>query len=213
MKRIAVLSAYASRDARVPTLDGPGGTVDGRQPAYTGVMQAMHWGTLMLLLFAYAIGWMIDSAANPADKAWLIMLHRSLGAAILLISGMRLVIRRRSRIPPLPPGLPTAQRVAARVAAIALYALLIVQPVLGLAASTLHGDRIVLFGALVLPMLLPVDRTLAHAVFQVHGALAWVFLALIGLHAAAGLYHHIVRKDHVLAAMLPGLHRMTGGTS
>jgi cytochrome b561 len=29
-------------------------------------------------------------------------------------------------------------------------------------------------------------------------------LALVGLHAAAGLYHHFVRDDGVLKRMLPG---------
>jgi cytochrome b561 len=30
-----------------------------------------------------------------------------------------------------------------------------------------------------------------------------VLLILIGLHAAAALYHHFIRRDAVLAAMLP----------
>jgi cytochrome b561 len=112
----------------------------------------------------------------------------------------------------LPAGLPVTQRLAAGGSAISLYALPIVQPLLGLAASALHGDRVILSGGLVLPRLVSADRTLAHALFQPHGAAGCVFLALIGLHAAAALHHHFVRKDHVLTAMLPGVPMVPGGS-
>jgi cytochrome b561 len=73
----------------------------------------------------------------------------------------------------------------------------------GLAASMLHG-RTMLFGDVVLRPLLPVDRALAHEVFhRVHAWTALVLLALIGLHVTAALYQHFVRKDEVLAGLLP----------
>lgn len=33
---------------------------------------------------------------------------------------------------------------------------------------------------------------------DVHSALAWVLLALIGMHIGAALFHRFVRKDNVL---------------
>lgn len=86
--------------------------------------------------------------------------------------------------------------------------MLIVQPLLGLAASLLHGDRTVLFGGVVLPVVLPEDRALAHQVFQVHDWTALVLLVLISLHATAALYHHFVGRDAVLAGLLPGVQRL-----
>jgi cytochrome b561 len=75
--------------------------------------------------------------------------------------------------------------------------------VLGLPASMLHG-RTMLFGDVVLRPLLPVDRALAHEVFhRVHAWTALVLLALMGLHVTAALYQHFVRKDEVLAGLLP----------
>lgn len=210
VKPSAVHPAAVAGAAEVRIAVGPDARAGLQQPVYSRVMQTAHWGTLTLLLCAYAIAWTIDSAASPVDKAWLIMLHRSLGIAILLVTGLRLVIRQCTRIPPLPAGLPAAQRLAARVSVISLYALLIGQPLLGLAASILHDERVVLFGGFVLPRRLPLDPTLAHGLFQVHRAVGWMLLALIGLHVAAALYHYFVRKDHVLAAMLPGLRMQPG---
>jgi cytochrome b561 len=31
----------------------------------------------------------------------------------------------------------------------------------------------------------------------------WVLLALVAMHAAAALYHHVVRRDATLRRMLP----------
>lgn len=77
----------------------------------------------------------------------------------------------------------------------------------------LHGDRLVLLGGTVVPDLLPVDRKLAHAIFQVHGTVALVLLGLIGMHAIAALYHHFIRKDDVFAGMLPSMKRRGGVAS
>jgi cytochrome b561 len=173
-------------------------------PRYSGVMQAMHWVTVALLCCAYPVAWMIDSAISQPEAARLLMLHRSFGVAILLMTILRLGIRRQARIPPLPADLPAIQRVAARASAALLYALLIVQPLLGFAASLLHGDHVVLFGNLELPVRVTVDKPLAHRLFELHGWIALALLGLIGLHAAAALHHHFVRKDSVLAGMLPG---------
>jgi cytochrome b561 len=37
---------------------------------------------------------------------------------------------------------------------------------------------------------------------DVHATAMWVLLALVGLHAAAALYHHVVRHDGTLKRML-----------
>ena len=63
------------------------------------------------------------------------------------------------------------------------------------------------------PDLLPVDRKLAHVAFEIHGIVALLLLGLIGMHVAAALYHHFVRKDDVLVGMLPALARRGGATS
>ena len=203
----------ASRHAEHGGGDVNGGGVamraGSRVLGYTRAMQAMHWGTVALLLCGYLAAWMIDGASSPAEKAWLIMLHRSFGVTILLLTCVRLAFRLRTRVPPLPADVPAVQRLAARASVITLDAALIVQPLLGLAASMLHGGRTMLFGDVVLRPLLPVAKALAHEVFhQVHAWTALVLLALIGLHVTAALYHHFVRKDEVMAGMLPAVRRL-----
>ena len=162
-----------------------------------GVMRAMHGATVLLLLGTNALAWAIEDAGTTAEAAWLAMLHRSLGLGILALTAVRLAWRRRTAVPPLPADLPASQRLPARAGTIAVYALL------GLAGSLLHGDHVTLSGRFALPAVLPVDRPLAHRIVEVHGWIALLLLVLIGLHVAAALHHHVIRRDRMLAGMLP----------
>jgi cytochrome b561 len=172
---------------------------------FASTMQAIHWGTAALLLGAYPAAWMVGTTAGSAGTDWLIMVHRSFGVAILLLTGIRLVFRQFTSVPSLPADVPVVLRCLARASDALFYVLLILQPLLGLVGSMLFGDHIVIFGGIVRPVLLPVKRTLGRQVFQIHGLVALLLLALIGLHVAAALYHHFVRRDRVLDAMLPGM--------
>jgi cytochrome b561 len=174
---------------------------------YTAAMRALHWGTAALLVGSFTSIWAVSGATSGAAAARLVLLHRSFGVVILVLTAIRLCWRQRTQVPALPADLPPWQRLAARVNEVGLYTLLILQPLLGLCASMLHGDHIVLLGNLTLPGILPVDRKLAHLVFGVHGTVALLLLGLIGMHVAAALFHFFIRKDDVLAAMLPGLRR------
>ncbi|MEO9613362.1 MAG: cytochrome b/b6 domain-containing protein, partial [Nitratireductor sp.] len=42
---------------------------------------------------------------------------------------------------------------------------------------------------------------------RAHGFLAWALIVLTGLHVAAALYHQLVRRDRILARILPALGR------
>ncbi len=94
---------------------------------------------------------------------------------------------------------------SARIVHWLLYLLLFVMPVLGWMAASWRGFPVILFG-LELPKLI---ATRAHGfrwTGDVHGLLAtYGMLTLVGLHAAAALYHYFIRRDGVLQRMLPGI--------
>jgi hypothetical protein len=60
-----------------------------------------------------------------------------------------------------------------------------------------------LFGAVPMPSLVAPDPDVADALVDFHAWGAWALFALVGAHAGAALWHHFVRRDGVLAAMLP----------
>jgi cytochrome b561 len=178
-------------------------SADTRTSGFTGPMRAIHWNTVVLVLGTYSAAWMIDADAGSAETDWLVTLHRSFGVMILLITALRLALRQYTVVPKLPADLPAVLCIAARASVSLLYSLLLLQIGLGLIGSMLHGDRIVLFGNAVVSIMLPVNPMLARTVFRIHGVTALLLLAPIGLHVAAALYHHFLRKDEVMAGMLP----------
>lgn len=177
----------------------------GMPPIHAPVVRFMHWASAAALVATYLLAWAIAGATSREEAARLLMMHRSAGCVMLLLTLLRLAIRLRSPAPPPPAGMPALQRLAARANVVALYALLLLQPLAGLIGSMLHGDRIRVFGNILLPSLLRVDRPFARQVFEAHGWIATALLALIGLHVLAALFHHLVRRDGVLIGMLPGL--------
>ena len=165
-------------------------------------LRTLHWLTALLLAGPYAAIWAVPSVAE-ATADTLAMLHRSCGITVLGLTLLRLL--RRAVTPPLtpPPDIGPAQQWAARANVAALYALLLLQPALGIAGTMLSGEPATVFGPFLLPRLLPLAPHAAERLFTLHGWVAMALLALVALHVAAALHHHFIRRDGVLAAMFP----------
>ncbi len=84
-------------------------------PFYPLSMRVLHWLTAALLLFAYPLAWSIEHAQSAEAAARLVMLHRSIGVTVFLLTLIRLVRRMTSEAPPLPTDLPGWQHWAAQV--------------------------------------------------------------------------------------------------
>jgi cytochrome b561 len=111
-----------------------------------------------------------------------------------------------ARFPEFPASMTRLHRLAARLSEYGLYALLISQPVTGLAQTVLSGRPFELLAWTIPPV---VDQHLGYALLF-HGAHelgAWCLIGLVSLHAAAALFHHFIRRDDVLEAMAPTLRR------
>ena len=170
---------------------------------YDLVIRIIHWLTLALITAVYTAAWMAHSGLAGEWHQPVMQLHRSLGISVMALTIVRLGWRCRARIPTLPAELPVLQKLAARATESAIYVLLIAQPVLGLLQTNARGDRVDLFFVATLPALIGPDKPLGRATHNLHALAANTLLVLIGLHAAAALFHHVIRRDDVLNAMLP----------
>jgi len=80
---------------------------------------------------------------------------------------------------------------------------LLAQPILGILNINARGRRVDFFFLGELPPIVGPDKVLAKQAIAAHQIVAYVLLTLIALHAPAALFHHFVRRDDVLNAMLP----------
>lgn|SRR5512138_1519548 len=167
---------------------------------------ALHWITLALLVGVYAcieLREIFPRGSEPREalKMW----HFMLGLSVFFVVWLRLAARFLGTTPPIIPPAAKWQAVVAVVVEFALYALMIVLPLLGWLTLSAEGKTIPFFG-LQLPALIAQNEQLAHRTEELHETLATAGYFLIGLHAAAALFHHYVRRDNTLERMLPSRH-------
>lgn len=169
---------------------------------YGVLAQVFHWVVAAGFAVQFALAWYMDDLPNTPRKIELYNLHKSIGLTLLVIAVLRLGWRLANPVPPLPPERERWEAAAARASHAALYAVIIAQPLSGLVFS-LYAE----FPTIVWGWTLPDPghvEAIKDAFFAVHFYVSWVILALVAVHVAAALRHHLILKDDVLRRMLPG---------
>ena len=119
--------------------------------AYTRIAIILHWLVALAVFCALPLGMYMHELPLSPTKLQLYSYHKWLGISVLLLVAVRLAWRIGHRPPPLLPGMPRWQEIAA------------------------------------------------------HATLNFTMLALILVHAAAAIKHHLFDHDGTLARMLPFL--------
>ncbi len=170
---------------------------------FSAVQRLLHWlmaiGILAMLFIGVGMVSTIGRQYVP-----LLIAHKTLGIAILVLALVRLLVRFVSGAPTLPADLPEPMRLAAHLSHVGLYALMIGMPLIGWAMMSAAAYPIVLFGGIRLPPILPQSASLHTMLWSAHFYLAFAFFALVMVHLAAALFHGLVRRDGVLQTMLSG---------
>ncbi len=171
---------------------------------YSGAIIALHWLTLLLVIAAYASMELEDLfSRGSAGRDLLKTLHYSFGLSVLLLVAGRLMLRAVSKAPPIIPAPGRLQALAAHAMHAALYLWMLGMPLLGWALQGAEGHDVALFG-LPVPALMTPSELWEDRLEDAHETLAIVGYWLIGLHAAAALFHHVFLRDNTLRRMLPG---------
>lgn len=168
---------------------------------YSGVAIAFHWVIAAFVLMNLAIGLL------PPLRGWMPG-HKSIGITVLVLTLARVAWRLAHRPPPLPPGTRAWEKGLAHATHWSLYALLLAMPLSGWVMASGSAKRRPLdwFGLFDIPYL-PVSIQAGEFGHEAHELLGWGMLALVALHIAAALRHHLILRDNVLARMAPVLRR------
>ncbi len=159
-------------------LAAPGHVKRPRRPF--GAAKSVSWAGTALPLTACVAIWGIGDAA-PAEVAWLTIAHGIIGTAASVWTVLQLALRWQA-----PKASSKAAASWPRPSLLAIYILLLLQPLLAIASSMLHGDNATLFG-IPLPSVLPTDQHAALQVDRLHGGNALLLLALIAFHVGKAL--------------------------
>jgi cytochrome b561 len=162
----------------------------------------LHWLSAFCVVSALVLAWLHD-LFDDAIGATIIGLHRQLGLLVLILWALRLLVRWRHRSTFGGGGLSMPMRVAGGATHAAMYLMLLAMPVPGWAMTNASGYPVLLLNLWSLPTLVATDPGLADTLQDWHELGASMLIGLVALHVLAALYHHFVRRDDVLTAMLP----------
>ena len=170
--------------------------------------KALHWiialliiGTSIFILHVNDSTWWFKS--SPVIFITYIHWHKAAGLIALALILVRLAWRRSQPVPKTAPLTPAEQSWSHRVH-MALYALMLIVPLTGWLSSSFFGSGTKFWGLFEIPSPLPKSKTGVAIFYWAHFTLAWSLLVLVTGHAGMALYHHFIRRDAVLRAMLPG---------
>lgn len=170
---------------------------------YDPVAKSLHWLMAVLIIGLWCVGLTMEELPKGDLRSRIIGLHKAFGVVVLALVLVRLAWRATHAVPALPAPLPALEKLAARLGHGVLYALMIALPVDGILMSQSGGRDVDVFG-FVLPRLVEKNEALKEFFGEGHELMAWILAAVLALHVAAALRHHLVLKDEVLRRMLPG---------
>jgi cytochrome b561 len=162
-----------------------------------------HWISAFVIVCALSAIWLRELMTDEAIRAMILNTHRQIGLTVLVLWFVRLTARiihpKKHSGEPLTPIL----KLAAAGSHVALYSILLAMPILGWATTNAQGHAVLLFNLLPLPTLTAVDPDMVDTLQEYHKWGSWALMGIVVMHFSAALWHHIFRKDHVLAAMIP----------
>jgi cytochrome b561 len=173
-------------------------------PAYSVTARVLHWVVAALVLFMVPVGIIIANEWGGPVQQPLYDLHKSVGMLLLPLVLARLLYRLTHPPMPLPADIPALQQFAAHATHWALYGLLIVQPVVGLIATSAYPAPLPMFGLFELPPVWPENRPLSERLFALHRWMGIAIAVVAAMHIGAALHHHFVRRDRILMRMVTG---------
>lgn len=172
------------------------------EASFGAVTKLLHWVTFLAVAGTVVVAWTMQAMPLGVAKLQAYGLHKSIGVTLLAVTLAR-VGWRWANPRPMPLGGPPWQNRLARVVHAGLYLCLLALPVLGLLHSAAANTPVQVFGLFVLPAPIAPERGLVEPLRQAHQAVAWLLLALVGLHVLGALKRQLLDRDGTLLRMLP----------
>lgn len=174
------------------------------KPRYDAVTMLLHWVTAILIIAAYIIVQIADELPRGSvERTSTFDLHKSVGVTVFALVLIRLVWRSFHAAPALPRTTTPLLALAAKAGHLALYALMLAVPVIGILMVEAKGRVVGVWGLFDLPVVIGADKALGHTLEEAHELVGNLIMIVAGLHALAALFHQFVLRDGLLARMSP----------
>jgi cytochrome b561 len=168
-------------------------------PRFALPSRILHWLMAPMVIAQLLIG--VAMVASLACYPFLLAIHRPLGVLILIFAVVRLVNRLNHKLPPFLATMSPAERHIASWSEYLLYALLLIQPLVGWAMLSAARFPVTLVGPVHLPGIAPHNIDVYAVLRECHSVFAFLLFATFTAHVCAVLFHTLVLRDRLLHRM------------
>lgn len=170
------------------------------------VRRLLHWAVAILVLLMIPAGLIIADFDNrgPLETVFgegafdaLYSAHKSVGVTVLALALLRIAALLVWPAPEHGPALTGWRLRAAKLNHGALYALLIVVPILGWMGVSAYRAPVPVFGLFEAPPIAAENRPVSEFLLGWHRALALTLAAVAAIHIAAAIQHRNIRRDGI----------------
>jgi cytochrome b561 len=175
--------------------------VKNSKSSYGWLAIALHWLMAIGIFFLFGLGlYMVELTYYDAWYRGSLELHKSLGLVLLFVWLGRVVWRWLNTSPTIQGT--ELEKKAAHVVHLFLYVLMLALMVTGYLISTADGRGIEVFALFEIPALPISFENQEDIAGEVHEAIAWVLILMVGLHSLAAVKHQLINKDGTLMKMI-----------
>ena len=191
----ASATTAAATDAARPSVRGIG-AVPFR---YARPAVLLHWLMAVLIIFMIGLGLYMVAIEKQPRSEWYFGLHMSIGVTLGALVLLRLAWRLGHEPGALPARVSHWQARASRWLHGLLYLEMLLMPLAGFGGALFSKFGATVFGRN-LRWVTP-NHDLSEALLTLHSIVAWLLIATIALHVAAGLKHLLIDRDGVFQRM------------
>lgn len=168
---------------------------------YNLVARVVHWLSALVVIGLFALGlWMVDLSYYSEWYRTAPHWHKSIGLLLGGLTLFRLVWKVVTASPKVEGA--SYEVLGAKLAHLAMYAILFVLFCSGYLISTADGRGIDVFNWFTVPSVGALIDNQADIAGEVHFYAAWSLIILAAVHALAALKHHFINKDNTLRKMI-----------
>lgn len=164
---------------------------------------SIHWLSALVVFGLFGLGlWMVELNYYHSWYRTAPFIHKSIGVSLFLLTVFRLIWRWYNVTPRPLQSHSKLEKNAAHLGHTLLYILLFALMFSGYLISTADGRPLEVFNLFELPAIIHGLERQEDVAGDVHRWLGWTLIALVAVHAAAAIKHHVYDKDVTLKRML-----------
>jgi len=165
-------------------------------------LRLLHWLMAFIIIALLIVGLIMTGLpGNDPLRPTLYALHKSFGLTVFLLAALRLFLRLKEGVPPLPEIIARSERMLAQAGHWAFYDYFALMPLSGYLMTNSFGMPVKWF-AVELPRLIGVDKDRGHLLADFHAYAAYTLIGLITLHVLAVVVHYVKERVNLLKRMV-----------